>query len=325
MNIIRVEEQGGGEHVLEPWRKPVCPARAYIATLASGGRASMESALRKVATILAGESCDPEKIDWSQIRAYHLDAVRAALLEKKQAPATVNLALAAMKGVARAAWALEMITDAELMRIRGVSLVKGHRVPAGRDVQRSEVARLFEACADGTSGGARDAAVFALMVGAGLRRAEVVGLYFHDYNRESGRLMVRGKGNKERALYLANGTAEALDAWLAYRGDGAGPLFFPVIKGGHVEHKAAGITPQALYFALKKRAERAGLKSFSPHDLRRAFVGDALDGGIDLATVQALAGHASPTTTARYDRRGERAAKAAAAVICIPYVAPEQS
>ena len=74
-----------------------------------------------------------------------------------------------------------------------------------------------------------------------------------------------------------------------------------------------------MFKRLVKRREEAGLKPFSPHDLRRTFAGDLLDAGVDLSTVQDLMGHANPATTKVYDRRDDRRKREAAARVRVPY------
>jgi integrase len=65
------------------------------------------------------------------------------------------------------------------------------------------------------------------------------------------------------------------------------------------------MTADAVLKIVRRRASQAGVESFSPHDFRRTFCSDLLDAGVDIVTVQKLAGHASPVTTSKYDRRGE--------------------
>jgi site-specific recombinase XerD len=116
---------------------------------------------------------------------------------------------------------------------------------------------------------------------------------------------------------FSNGARDALHAWLRVRGPAAGPLLLPVDRHGHV--RARRLTEQTVYDRLRYLAERAGVAAFSPHDCRRSLAGDLLDAGVDLATVQAMLGHASPATTARYDRRGERAVRQASERVHVPY------
>ena len=297
------------------------PVLVYLARLASSSRRVMRGALRRMAELLTSGRCDEVTCPWGGLRYQHTAAVRSWLAER-YAPATANRYLAALRGVLKEAWRLGYM-DAETYR-RAVDLppVRGETLPAGRAISAGELRALFASCAEGgMPGGARDAALLAVLYGGGLRRSEAVGLDVNDYDRSTGALRVtRGKGNKARLVYLANGGRAAVAAWVEVRGLDPGPLLLPVSKSGRVTIRR--LSDQAAYDGLRRRAGRAGVAACSPHDCRRSFVGDLLDAGADLVTVQKLAGHANVTTTARSDRRSEDAKRKAADLLNVPYSGP---
>jgi site-specific recombinase XerD len=131
-------------------------------------------------------------------------------------------------------------------------------------------------------------------------------------------LKVRGKGNKERLAHLGDASQAALEAWLSVRGFWPGALFVAINKGGRLIY-GRGMSGQSILYIAGRRTIQASVAAFSPHDLRRTFIGDLLDAGADLSTVQQLAGHAQIQTTARYDRRGEATKKRAAKLLHVPY------
>ncbi|MEW6499340.1 MAG: site-specific integrase, partial [Cyanobacteriota bacterium] len=140
-----------------------------------------------------------------------------------------------------------------------------------------------------------------------------------DFNLETGEIKVLGgKGRKDRLCYTPGAGREAIADWLQLRGSNLGALLNPVNKGGAIL-VGQRLSSQAVLNALEKRSEQASVKDLSPHDFRRTFISNLLDAGADISTVQRLAGHSSPLTTARYDRRGEETKRRAVSLLHLPY------
>ena len=297
------------------------PAAVYLSSLSEKGRRAMTGRLLVVVGLInaeSGYSFSIRTVPWHGLHFQGVMAIRTKLQEMGQAPATVNLTLYALRGVARAAFNLGQMSAEDYQRIKEVKPIKNQKLPSGRMLTEGEKAALMEACMqNGRPAGARDAAIFALCIAAGLRRSAVPALNLDDYNPETGELVVRGKGRKERMLFVHNGAADALADWLIERGTNPGPLFLPINKSNKIYNRR--LTDQAVYDMMKLRGQQAGVKDFSPHDLRRTWISNLLDAGADISTVQQLAGHASVETTARYDRRGDEAKRKAIDLLHIPY------
>ena len=291
----------------------------YLTSLGSGSRGAMAHGLRVVAEILTGTQTNPTTLPWHHIEYQHVQAIRARLAQD-YSPATANKILSALRGVLKEAWRLKYIDSETYHRITDIERVSGDSVPAGRSLDTGELLALVNVCAGDTGpAGARDAAILGLLYAGGLRRSEIVTLDWEDVDLEQGQVTFRhSKGNKSRVVYLANGALGALRAWVAIRGDDAGPLFYRIRRGGHVVSMGR-LTDQAILVILNKRLSQAHVKPFTAHDLRRTFAGDLLDAGADLVTVQKLMGHSSPTTTAQYDRRDEKTKMEAARKLHFPW------
>ena len=289
------------------------PATIYLASLAPSGRRAIKGRLQSIANMF---SCPFDSMPWHELRYEHMEAIRANLQETKLAPSTINMTLYALRGVAKSAFNLGLMSAENYARLCNVKPVRGERVPVGRALSVGEIGALLDTCA-GTSIGIRDAAIISIMYACGLRRDEIVSIDLNSYTTETGELKVKGKGNKERLLYVDNGALDALNDWLSIREDSEGSLFNPILKGGKIQDRK--MTDQAIYNLLLNHSKQAGIARFSPHDLRRSFISELLDRGADVVTVQQLAGHASVQTTANYDRRGERAKKKAIGLLHVPY------
>jgi site-specific recombinase XerD len=305
------------------------PARVYVAGLAGDGHRTMTGCLQAVAAWVSDGTADIDTLPWADLRFSHTTAIRAALAravsEGRYAPATANKHLAALRGTLKAAWRLGLMETDDYLRAVDLRPISGSRLPAGRNVEQSEFAALLDHCrADDSPAGVRDAAVIGLAYLSGTRRAELVALHLADIELGPAAIRVVGKGGKQRLVPLSPTVEPLLEAWMALRGDSPGPLFCRIDRTGNLR-LGHTLTGEAIRQLLSRRTLAAGLATISPHDLRRTYAGDLLDAGADLPAVQQLMGHASPSTTSRYDRRGDKARRSAAERLSLDLRAPSES
>ena len=282
------------------------PAAVYLSSLSKGSRRTMLSSLNAIAGLLTDNECDAFSLDWAKLRYHHTAAVRTALKERL-APTTTNKMLVALRRVLTEAYRLDLMEASDFHKAVDIPNVKGSGKLRGRALNICEIERLIKSCHEqNNSIGLRDAAVIAILRCGGIRRQEIVRLNLDDLDLATGELTIgQGKGNKYRLVYLTDEAVAMIKDWLNVRGNAPGALICPVNKGGNINLRHFATDGDGIYKLVKARAITAGVKHFSPHDFRRTFCSDLLESGNDVFTVQELAGHTSPVTTAKYDKRGE--------------------
>ncbi len=289
------------------------PATHYLTGCVSlRTQETMRESLERIEKLLGAP---PGSITWSRFRLPHVQDVRARLM-RQYSKRTTNVTLAALRGVLRSAWELELISSDDYMRAVSVKSVKVDRLPKGRGLSEEEWCKIEDYCRSlgpecrdwpESAYGAFLYVVFALLFGAGLRASEVAGLTMAAYDPRARDIRFIGKGDKERIAPLGDDETSALEQWLSVRAEleipSSSPLLVRVHVDGSIHESTITLNRRKLERICKEAADKAGVVAFSPHDLRRTFGTEILAGGTDLATTQRLMGHASPETTALYDRR----------------------
>ena len=171
--------------------------------------------------------------------------------------------------------------------------------PLPKVLSETDVNTLLAAPNVETPAGLRDRAMLETLYATGLRVSELVGLKLLNLDMNAAVLRVTGKGGKDRLVPLG----EEAQHWLALYLKESRPIMLKQKKCAEVfvTPRGTGMTRQAFWYLLKRRAQTSGInRALSPHTLRHAFATHLLAHGADLRVVQMLLGHADISTTQIY-------------------------
>lgn len=167
-----------------------------------------------------------------------------------------------------------------------------------------EVEAMLKEIDTETESGLRDRAIIELLFSGGLRVSELTKLNRDSINLERREFLVRGKGSKDRPIFISEAAADWVERYLNARTDTLAPLFLSNSRRTQAVDTSGDyrrLTPRSVERIVQKYAKLAGItKHVSPHTLRHSFATDLLMNGADLRSVQAMLGHADISTTQIY-------------------------
>ena len=167
-----------------------------------------------------------------------------------------------------------------------------------------EVESMLDLIPIDTESGLRDRAILELLFSGGLRVSELIKLNRDSINFDRREFTVRGKGQKDRPIFVSHSAAEAVKDYLAVRTDDLPALFLNNSRNLQAVNNSGDyrrLTPRSIQRIIEKYARLAGItKHVTPHTLRHSFATDLLMNGADLRSVQALLGHHDISTTQIY-------------------------
>ena len=250
-----------------------------------------------------------EFIDWycSEPRlAFNKTVVtryRISLEQAHYAPSTINLRLAAIRRLAYEAADCGLLSPDLAAGVRRVKGAKKLGVRIGNWLTAEQGRRLLETMRQQTLQiqNKRNYAIVAVLLGCGLRRAELADLTVGDLEQREEHWIIAdlvGKGGHVRTVPVPGWVKLAIDTWTSAAAITSGKIFRSVNKAGRIW--GDGFSPKVIWGVVKRAASACGLQGMAPHDMRRTCARLCHEAGGELEQIQFLLGHVSVQTTERY-------------------------
>lgn len=217
------------------------------------------------------------------------------------AAGTINQRLAAVRRLAYEAADSGLLSPELAAGIRRVKGVKQLGSRLGNWLSSDQAKLLLEKADDEDLRSIRDLAMMSVLLGCGLRRAELSALEVEDIEVRQGHWAIVdliGKGSRVRTVPMPMWVKEAVDRWIMAARVSGGRIFRAVSRHGTPWGK--GISENVIWYVVRKCAERTKLDHLAPHDLRRTCAKLCHSAGGEIEQIQFLLGHASVLTTERY-------------------------
>ena len=245
------------------------------------------------------DDCDISKLDNEMIRQFRLWLARNKNAKNEPlSKVTQNYHLIAIRSF------LKYLASRDIKTISSdkIELAKTARPQVGY-LDIDELDRLFNIIDIHNPIGLRDRAIIELLYSGGLRVSELVNLDIDHINVERREFMVRGKGQKDRPIYISDQAAGWLERYLSTRKDDFKPLF--IHYSGSKDNSDNGaftrLTARSIQRMVKRYASASGItKHVTPHTLRHSFATNLIHNGADIRSVQGLLGHENISTTQIY-------------------------
>ncbi len=255
-----------------------------------------ESELRKLITFLGANH---HSLALAELRHDDLRAYQRHLAGRLKSPASRSRALVAIRSWLR--WlAREGLMEKDLSN--GITLPKlEQRLP--KPIDPDELSRLLEALPRETVHDKRDRALVQFLISTGCRISEALALDRTDFPRSGNRLVVTGKGSKQRAVYLTADAREALEEYLNVRQDACMALFVNFDRAAPDDSGRRLTTAGARYIVRRVRRQLGAWSFKSPHVARHTAATTLLEvTGGDVRLVQEILGHANLNTLQGYTK-----------------------